>query len=461
MSKNTSIYEYNEGINYVNYLSNQYLSLNEENKKNNIENKIFADFSTIKKRILLAKKIDKKFKEINFTKGSTQCVRDQILKHNFYEKMLGCGSFGSVVLANLKYTDIRYAIKETRPTKDKKIKLRDITSNDIIEIKYLFNEINPLIEKKKTPGLPYTYSYFLCNDCNIIIQGSKKRQKFKCGVLCAELCTGEITTLSYLNESKSTNEIDDILFNIYFQLMYSLAVVHYYTGIQHRDIKDSNILYYTVTKGGYWKYIIGNEIFYLPNLGFVVIINDFGVSEYVYPYKLKENTNRYNRLHYGIIDKNNDFIITIPKMKINKEYIKNDIENYNKYLEQFNINIKTLTPKTYISPLYAYDVMDTIYLFCGGKQTAQNGKHDGIKIYKKSNIFKKTIKELLTINKTTKNENWKNTNSSICNRLNNNTLKKYENPLYISALSNLLYIYSNKYKEPPVNEKLLEIYNFY
>jgi serine/threonine protein kinase len=463
MNNFSDTYEYKQGIDYINYLDNQYFSdiKDIKNKKyKNIETKLNVNLSTIKKRLMTAKKINKKFEEINFKNGSNKCVNNEILKHTFFIRVIGRGSFGSVKLANFKYTDIKYAIKETRGSSSIPIS-RNITSDDIIEIKYLFNDINPLIESRKTPGLPYTYNYFLCNSCNILISSSKLHKKYKCGVLCSELGSGDLTVFDNNYKSLPTSDIDNILFNIYFQLMYSLAVFHHYTGILHNDIKDTNILYYSVPVGGYWKYIINDKVFYLPNLGFIIILNDFGVSQYIYPKKIIKTTNWYNYIGYGIIDNNNDFQITIPLIKKRNLKGQSNINIYKEYLNKLNINIDDIEPNKYISVTYGYDVIDVIYTFCGGKQTTQHGNHSVLHLYEKSYEFKKMIKKLLTINKTTENKNWKNTNSLIYKRLNKNTLKKYENPLYISALYNLLYIYKDMYLVPPINENLLEIYKFY
>ena len=43
----------------------------------------------------------------------------------------------------------------------------------------------------------------------------------------------------------------------------------------HFDIKKENILYYKINEGGYFQYKILDETFYVPNYGYLFVINDF------------------------------------------------------------------------------------------------------------------------------------------------------------------------------------------
>lgn len=69
---------------------------------------------------------------------------------------------------------------------------------------------------------------------------------------------------------------DDLWFNILFQLMAGIISYRKYFNMVHSDLHTGNILLQRVKPGGYWVYNINNKTYYLPNLGFMCIINDFG-----------------------------------------------------------------------------------------------------------------------------------------------------------------------------------------
>ena len=51
-----------------------------------------------------------------------------------------------------------------------------------------------------------------------------------------------------------------------------------YFNIIHGDLHSLNILIYKVKKGGYWKYIIDNNEYIIPNLGYIILLSDFGFA---------------------------------------------------------------------------------------------------------------------------------------------------------------------------------------
>jgi hypothetical protein len=79
---------------------------------------------------------------------------------------------------------------------------------------------------------------------------------------------------SFLNYSHS----DEVWYNVLFQIMYTIISYRKYFDMVHGDLHTGNILIHKVSKGGYWKYTVNGKNYYLPNLGFVFIINDFGFA---------------------------------------------------------------------------------------------------------------------------------------------------------------------------------------
>lgn len=151
----------------------------------------------------------------------------------------------------------------------------------------------------------------------------------------------------YSNNKNNINQdyIDQILFNVFFQIFYSLCVLSKYE-INHNDLKPSNIMInggFSYNNTEYDKYIIKykNEIyeFNVPYCGFKVKIIDFGLSSC----KL-----------------NND--LTNPSSE--KYYLLNEAGIYNLFSNKYDLhyiinNIMTQYDIYYISP-NIYQLLTTI-----------------------------------------------------------------------------------------------------
>ena len=65
-------------------------------------------------------------------------------------------------------------------------------------------------------------------------------------------------------------------YNAYFQITAAIYCMQYHFNMIHLDLHSDNVLVRTVKPGGFWKYTINNINYYVPNLGFIFYINDFG-----------------------------------------------------------------------------------------------------------------------------------------------------------------------------------------
>jgi hypothetical protein len=85
-----------------------------------------------------------------------------------------------------------------------------------------------------------------------------------------------------------------------------IATVHS-LGIRHNDTHYGNFLYHKIKPGGYIKYTIKNETFYVENLGYLWVIWDFGIStqlnskfDYFYDYEMLSLFIRKYELTYNM-----------------------------------------------------------------------------------------------------------------------------------------------------------------
>lgn len=65
-------------------------------------------------------------------------------------------------------------------------------------------------------------------------------------------------------------------YNAYFQITVAIFSLQRHFNMIHFDLHSDNVLVRTVKPGGYWKYTINNVNYYVPNLGYIFYINDFG-----------------------------------------------------------------------------------------------------------------------------------------------------------------------------------------
>jgi hypothetical protein len=133
-------------------------------------------------------------------------------------------------------------------------------------------------------------------------------------------------------------------FNIYFQVTVALFSLQYHFNMKHLDLHAENILIKKVSKGGYWKYVIGDDIYYVPNLGYIVYIIDFGHAWVPNQFQSWFIRQRYKNKN---IKKNFDIMnlfkstLTYSKSPESfKKQIKNYIKNlHNMTFEEWMINI--------------------------------------------------------------------------------------------------------------------------
>jgi hypothetical protein len=123
--------------------------------------------------------------------------------------------------------------------------------------------------------------------------------------------------------------------NLLFQIIISIISMQKYFNIIHGDLHSLNILIYKVQKGGFWKYTIDGKEYILPNMGYVVLITDFGFAyisgkvyiKWYYEDHIKDISKK-ERIFYDFNYLCNDLIKQKQDIKnILKETMKKTIKN--------------------------------------------------------------------------------------------------------------------------------------
>lgn len=291
---------------------------------------------TIENRIILGKILSDKVKDI---KNIREYINDG--------KILGEGSFGKVCQNNIG--NLNLAVKIS--TKDKK--------QYYIHEKHILELLNNLILAKRCPNLPYVYSFM---DEPMFFM---------------ELATGTFNDFLNMIRKKSDNSM--YLENSLFQLMAGLHAIQDEYQIWNYDIKKSNILYYKIEEGGYWKYTILGKDYFLPNMGFLLVLNDFGISQVFSPKYIHSNdmiTKNYGtrvaKIIEGKFEPLNIDNLNLGK-QINVKWDDNEISKGIIYDKNKNISsIKNILLDSNIPPFEFYnDTQDILRIYAGGTRASQ------------------------------------------------------------------------------------------
>jgi hypothetical protein len=362
-----------------------------------------------------------------------QCVnglKPTLLKQLELKRFLGKGTFANVYAAcspaPCTKDAYKFAIKLTI-IPDEEFKYYYSTNKPSWHEPYILkNIINPLVIKGICPNLPLLAESYTCSDCDFKFQDrdAEINKKASCLILLMELGTGGDMS-GWLKRDIAPSE-DEILISL-FQIMAGVHAIQNYGQILNNDIKAQNILSYNIKSGGYWHYIIHGQNFYVPNMGKLFVLNDFGVSRVFNPnhklsFLLKEKwinlghryamiidgkyspfnaTNpvdnklpRVKLIHWEHCDKNaGSKTIEIAKSKggIAKISVSDKNEIYNPNIQFTSEQLKELKrlgipadsgnkefykhPKV-IPPLELIgDTQDVILTFTGGKRATQPGNH--------------------------------------------------------------------------------------
>jgi hypothetical protein len=327
--------------------------------------------------------------------------------------LIGVGSYANVFKGNKG--SLQFAIKFSKLNQEAvehPFSLNYISWREVFFLKDIFK---PLILNNICPNLPLLYQSFTCKEHELKLVNNKK-QKYPCVVTMVELADGNLKQYLKLPEIKDDK---DMIYSAIFQIMAALSTIQKYAQINHFDIKKENVLFYKIRSGGYFKYKIQNKTFYIPNKGYLFILNDFGISRCHSPkYEMYRNDNetsfklghRYARIEK--IEGSPTFVpIEIKEQKNdNDSIVKSNsllwIDKNNKTITSngaiFRMDRKTKeifpsefpiewfeNPET-IPPFEFYnDTQDVIRTFTGGKRSTQEGYHKQVE-----NIPKKIIRQL-------------------------------------------------------------------
>mgnify|MGYP003340482690 CR=1 FL=1 len=162
-----------------------------------------------------------------------------------------------------------------------------------------------------------------------------------------ELAHGDLKTL-LTDESVLSNR--DVMSNLACQCMLAIATFHKF-GYIHKDCHWGNFLYHkTAEINGYFQYKINDKIYYLKNMGYNIMIYDFGKAkeyEFARHSHIEKSALDYRRIANAFISKTNggwlshEYDIDIFT-QMYMELLKDNIDNMFHYYKNEDDIIKTV-----------------------------------------------------------------------------------------------------------------------
>ena len=224
------------------------------------------------------------------------------LINNNYKNLIGRGGQGSVFKLSSNKCGLAVV----------KIFHKTTANKEIERETYFLKKVKNIIEKDICPNFIY-------------LLNTNKDNK-----LIMEYANGDL--ISFL---KITEHSDEIFENMIFQILIAILVMQKKIQMFHNDLKPKNIFYLSIdnSKYKYFKYIINDQVFYLPNIGYLFVIGDFGHSEILE--KNNFNTMSNDDIKFAI-DYNYDF--EYISSFYNRIIIDNIIKLFNDYEDFLNKN---------------------------------------------------------------------------------------------------------------------------
>ena len=364
------------------------------------ENYLRYVYNTIYQRLLYGKSIARKYEKVNEEK----CIQNYMNM-----KIIGKGTYGNVFKTQTSKLD--FAIKFTKMKSEdfmKKYENNLKSWHDRYILKFILNKI---VEKKICPNLPYMYKDFTCDKCSLVFNDKKSNEP--CTISFIELANGDLS--KYLKQKRDIEELECCL----FQIMAGLHAIQKYGEIWHFDIKAENVLFYETEKNGYWKYTIRGKDYYIPNMGIVFVLNDFGVSR-VFSKKLFVYSNDDDKFAYlgsrHAYIKNGKFKPINTKKQFFAEIMDpQEIEwdggvikstgsrraisrETNKIIDvEPELSIDVFKDPEVTPPFEFYnDLQDVLKIFLGGKKATQKGNHKDFGI---NETFKESLENYIGVSK--------------------------------------------------------------
>lgn len=209
-----------------------------------------------------------------------QCLEPKKMDINVDEidikKTFGTKSaYGLAFLANINYYDGQDKDKEQEIVAVKMMPDNPANNKEIL----ILDKAKDMVLKGDTIHFPILYKTLKCpKSFENRVNEHKLPDLLKdteYHMVINELAKGDLK-MFMADKSKVANT--ELMRNAFAQIYISISMFHQRMGMYHLDAHWGNFLFHEVKPGGVFHYKIGNKDYYIPNLGYVWVIWDFGFA---------------------------------------------------------------------------------------------------------------------------------------------------------------------------------------
>lgn len=296
--------------------------------------------------------------------------------------VIGQGGFGTVYKTSV--SGIAVVIKEALLTPDETKIIKKTKNNKIYNDSYpqeyrMLQLTSDLVRLRKSPNFILSYDIGVCENCKL-----PRNQIGACYMTFLELASGD---LSQLTGTVSEELIESML----YQILLGMATLHNTYGLAHSDYKLQNTLFDFIPSGGYFEYNVGNDIFYVKNVGIMTYISDFGLSRIFNP-KYSSGPFYGTRNVHVLNDIEMEPIICKYTTEFTRVGINltqttplpwfdgatGTINKFGPFDLSSSIPVDLTNCKKFPPTEFLVDIQDILQMFVGGKTPTHNFTHPGV-----------------------------------------------------------------------------------
>lgn len=247
------------------YISDLLKSSSKTKRIQNFMKKTFANKFKLHNRLQYYNYINSKIIDVT----SVECLEEKKFKGSYngftirniinLEKKIGTEGFnGSIYLTSVKNAFGSFPIAT---------KLMENTDQNLNEVSLMRFITDNIIKQKYSKHFLMTYKSCICN-----IDDYPKDRKL---ISINEIANGDLNNLL---DNKAVVNDKELLYNLLFQAIISIATFHNTVNNVHQDIHAGNFLWHKNNEIGYYHYIFDGESYYLRACGYNIMLYDFGYA---------------------------------------------------------------------------------------------------------------------------------------------------------------------------------------
>jgi hypothetical protein len=287
-------------------------------------------------RIRYYNSINKYLKKYYETVGFENCLTNnkyerehptfKIGKKIVTDTIIGSGSYGIVFRGHFLTSSSSSLLKKS----DLAIKISEVNKENELEIK-INREVSNYVIHNRCPHFVIFYSILLCDKKHHSIElFNINTDKYETAAILSNneyyLTLSELADGVFYDIANYEPRLD-IVDNCTIQCLLSIIFFNTLTNKLHDDTHFDNFLFSHINPGGYFHYNIYGVDYYLKNLGFLIMINDFGLVTELNSFNFIKDV-----IYFAKILNNYDLfeIVNMLNYKIQKSSIKMTLKNKQK-----------------------------------------------------------------------------------------------------------------------------------